>query len=117
MGDLGGDEEHAGGVLADRDAGTAADASGGVHRAVRVGLWNREGVAIRRATGIHGHETARLDDAIEGTAVGHQVFDDWKCLGPPRFDGDRVPILKMPQVELAGGGAAMPAVGDAADDQ
>ena len=117
VGDLGGNEEHGGGVLADRDAGAAADAGGGVHGAVRGRLGNREGVAVGRAAGVHRNEAAGLDDAIEGAAVGHQVLDDGEGLRPPRFDGNRIAVFEMPQVKLARGSAAMAAMGDAADDE
>jgi len=57
-----------------------------------------------------------LDDAVEGGAVDDEVFDERKGLCAPGLEGERVAVLEMPQVELAGGGAVVAAVRDAIDD-
>src|SRR5204862_8306326 len=42
---------------------------------------------------------------------------DGKWLGAPRFDRDRVTVLEMPQVQLAGGRSFLAAMRDAVNDQ
>ena len=67
---------------------------------------HRNGVGIGRAARVDGDETAGLDDAVERAAVDDQVFDERKRLGAPGLDGDRLAVLEMAHVQLAGGGAA-----------
>jgi hypothetical protein len=61
--------------------------------------------------GIDGNETAGLNDAVQGTAVDHQVFDDLEGHGAERFNGDYIAVFEMPHVQLAQGGAFQRAVG------
>ena len=42
---------------------------------------NGQRVGVGRAAGVDGDESARLDDAVEGAAVGHQILQDRKGAG------------------------------------
>src|SRR6266542_5356532 len=110
MGSFGGDKQHRAGVFACGYARAATNALRGVHGAVGVVLWNGNRIGVRNSPGRNGNEPASLNDAIERVAVNDEVFDDRKCLCAPRFDRDRVTVLEMPQVQLAGGGAFLAAV-------
>jgi hypothetical protein len=114
---LGGDEEHGARLFAGGHAGAAPDAGGRIERAFGVMTWNGQCVGLGRRPGARGNEAAGLDDAIEGTAIDDEVFDDGKRPGAKRFDDDRPSIGEIPHVELAGGDPAFSAVGLAIDCQ
>ena len=69
-------------------------------------LRNRKRVRVRRAAGVHRNKAARLDDAVERAAIHHQILDDRKRLRAPRLDRDRLAVLEVAHVKLAGGRAA-----------
>ena len=56
-------------------------------------------------------EAARGDDAIEGAAVHDEVADHRERARAPRLDGDRVAVLEIAHVELAGRGRRARTVG------
>ena len=117
MRDLGCGEELSGAVRARGNTGTAPDAGGGVHGGVGGLLGYRYEVGVGRTSGGDGDESARLDDAVEGAAIDHQVPDDGEAGRSPWLDGDDVAVLELAHVELTGGGAALRAVGDAVDHE
>src|SRR5699024_10839689 len=90
---------------AGRHAGAAADAGRGVERAVGVRLRDRVGVGVRCGTRGGADIAARLDDAVERSAVDDQVLDDREGAGPPRLHGDGVAVVEAAHVQLAGGRA------------
>lgn len=115
LGDLRADEEHGGGVLARGHAGAAADALGGVHRAIGDFLGDRVDVRVDRGAGAHGDESAGLDDLVERGAVHDEVFHDREGARAPGLDGDGLAVLEVAHVQLAGGDAGQRAVGHAVD--
>ncbi len=117
VGDFGGGKEHRGSVGTGGDAGATTDTGGGIHRGVGGLFWNGNGVGIDGATGAGGDEAAGLDDAVEGTAIDDEVFDDGQGLGAPGLDGDGLAVFEMAHVELAGGGLLLGTVGDAVDGE
>src|SRR5262249_54019841 len=56
---------------------------------------------LRRGACARGNESAGLHDAVERTAIDHQIFDDWKRADAKRFDYDHRAIAKLPHVKLA----------------
>ena len=52
--------------------------------------------------GARRNESAGLHDPIEGAAVDHQIFDDWKCRRPKWLDGDRFAVAKLSHVKFTG---------------
>src|SRR5262249_35927301 len=115
--DLGGDKEHRRGVWTGGDAGPTADAGRRVHRLLLRRLRDRDGVAVGRPAGVDRHEAARLNDAVESTAIDDEVLDQRKGSRSPRLDVDLVAVLESAHVDLAGGGAALGTVRPAIDDQ
>ena len=99
-----------GGVGAGGDAGTAADTGGGIHGAVGHVFAHEDGVAVGRVAGGDGDVASGFDDAVEGAAVQHQVFDRRKRPGPPRLKRKLLAIFEVPHGELADGGGALRAV-------
>ena len=52
-----------------------------------------------------------------GAPIDDEVLDDREGGCPPRLDRDRVPVVELAHVELAGRGAALGAVGNAVDHE
>ena len=111
--DAGGHEQHGGAVLTGGDAGAATDAGGGIHGQFRVIVRDEDGVAILRGTGADGHETAGLEDLVEGLTVHDEVLDHREGGGAPRFHGDGGTRLEMTHKELAGRHLVVRTVGTA----
>jgi len=111
------DEEHRRAVLACRGARSAADAGGGVHRLVGVGLRNRNGVCVGHGVRAYGDEASGLQDLVVGRAVHHEVLDDGESRRAPRLDGDGRAVLELAHVDLARGGRLAGAVRVAVDVQ
>ena len=79
---------------------------------------NQNGIGILRLSRTHGHITAGLHDFIESRTVYHAVFDDGETGGTPRLHGNRIAVLELTHIELAGGGTAFGlAVGRTVDVQ
>ena len=112
MAHLGRGEQHRRRIRTGGHACPAADALGGVHRAVGDVLGNRDAVGLGRAARVRGDEAARLDDAVEGRAVHHQVFQDGKARCPPRLEDECVAVLEEAHVELTDGGRRIRSVRD-----
>ena len=117
MGDLGAGKERGRSVGAGGDTGSAADAGGGIHRLVGDLLADEDVVGVRRLAGGDGDVAARFDDVVEGAAVDDEVLDDGEGLGAPRLQSEFVAILEVAHGELARGGGALRAVGDAVDHE
>ncbi len=115
MGGFRGDEEHGGGVFTRGDAGSAADAGGGVKGGVGVWFWNLNSVGIGRGAGADADVSARADDAVEGGSVGDEVFDDGEGVGAEGLDPDGFAIGEFAHVKLASGDAAFFGMRDAID--
>ena len=64
-----------------------------------------------------GDVAAGRDDAVEGAAVDHQILDDREGFGAPGLEVELVAVLEVAHVQLADGGAALGAVGDAVDHE
>ena len=107
----GGDEEHGRTVLARRGAGSAADAGGGVHRLLGVGLRDRNGVGVGHRVRAHRDEASGLQNLVVSRTVHHEVLDDGERCRAPRLDGDRRAVLELAHVDLAGRGALAGTVG------
>ena len=73
------------------------------------------GVRLGRAAGRRGDVAAGLDDPVERAAVDDQVLDHRERRGPPRLDVDRLAVVEVPHVQLAGGGGLLRAVRHAVD--
>jgi hypothetical protein len=71
---------------------------------------DRDRVRIGDAPGVDAHETARLDDPVEGRPVDDEILDHRKRPGPPRLDRDGVAVAERPHVQLACRDAAHRAV-------
>jgi hypothetical protein len=82
--DFSGGEECCRGVLAGSHAGPTTDAGRRVHGPVGDVLPDQDGVGLGGGTGLGADVGALLDDAVEGRAVDHQVFDDGKTPWPAR---------------------------------
>ena len=113
----GGDEEHGRTVLARRGAGSAADAGGGVHRLLGVGLRDRNGVGVGHRVRAHRDEASGLQNLVVSRTVHHEVLDDGERRRAPRLDGDRRAVLELAHVDLAGRGALAGTVGLSVDVQ
>ena len=113
----GGDEEHGRTVLARRGAGSAADAGGGVHRLLGVGLRDRNGVGVGHRVRAHRDEASGLQNLVVSRTVYHEVLDDGERCRAPRLDGDRRAVLELAHVDLAGRGALAGTVGLSVDVQ
>ena len=113
----GGDEEHGRTVLARRGAGSAADAGGGVHRLLGVGLRDRNGVGVGHRVRAHRDEASGLQNLVVSRTVHHEVLDDGERCRAPRLDGDRRAVLELAHVDLAGRGALAGTVGLSVDVQ
>ena len=113
--DFGAHEERRRGIGTHGDAGAAADAGGGVHGAVGLLFGNEDGIAVGRAAGGGGDVTAGGDQAVEGAAVHHEIFDNRKCFGAPRLEIELVAVLEVAHMELAEGSAGDGAVRHAID--
>jgi len=113
----GGDEEHGRTILARRGAGSAADAGGGVHRLLGVGLRDRNGVGVGHRVRAHRDEASGLQNLIVSRTVHHEVLDDGERRRAPRLDGDRRAVLELAHVDLAGRGALAGTVGLSVDVQ
>src|SRR5207249_946036 len=94
---------------------TALNALRGVHGPLLGRFRDRDGVRFRRATRIHGDESAGLNDAIERAAIDDEVLDDRKCARPPRLDADHVAVFEMAHVQLTGSRSAHRSVSDSID--
>ena len=113
----GGDEEHGRTVLARRGAGSAADAGGGVHRLLGVGLRDRNGVGVGHRVRAHRDEASGLQNLVVSRTVHHEVLDDGERRRAPRLDGDRRAVLELAHVDLAGRGSLAGTVGLSVDVQ
>ena len=60
---------------------------------------------------------ARLDDAVEGGAIDHQIPEHGEGARPPGLDRDGVAILEFSHVKLAGGRSVKTPVRFAVDDE
>ena len=76
---------------------------------------DRDRIGIRRAPRSDRYEATRLLDAFEGRSIHHEVPEDWKGLGTPRFNRDLVTVIEMAHMELANGAAFLMAVSDPVD--
>ena len=117
VGDFGAGKKRRGGVGAGGDAGSAADAGGGVHGAVGDLFGDGDGVAVGSAAGGDGDVAAGGDDAVEGAAVDHQVLDDGEGVGAPGLQVEFVAVFEVAHGELADRGGAKRAVGFAVDHE
>src|ERR1700757_1559985 len=117
MGDFGADEESCGGIRAGSHAGPATDARSGVHRKIRVLLFDGDRVAVRGAAGGNGDEATSGDDAVEGGAVDSEVLDDRESFGAPRLEVDFAAVLEVAHMKLADSGAFEAAMGLAVDHE
>ena len=99
------------------DARAAADTRGGIKGGVGVILGDRQGIGIDRAAGAHRDIATGLNDAIEGTAIDHQVAHHGKGFGLPRLNGDGIAVFEGAHVKLTGCRRAFGPVGNAVDDQ
>lgn len=108
-------EEHGGGIFAGCHAGTASDAGGGVKRFIRLVLFNRDVVGVGGGTCAHVDVPAGGDDAVKRGAVDDEVAQNRECLGAEGFDPDRIAVLELAHVELAGRHLAFGTVGNAVD--
>ena len=117
MRDFGGGEERCARIRTSRDAGSAADAGGGVHGAVGGFLWNQNVVAV--GSGARGGRdiAAGGDDAVECGTVDDEVAEDGEGFGAPRFEVQLVAVVEVAEGELAYGGFRERAVGDAVDHE
>src|SRR5690606_39055255 len=99
-----------------RHARATADARRGVEGPVGLLLGHGQGVGLGSRAGARGNEAAGLHDAVEGSAIDHQVTDDGEGGRAPRLDPDLLPVLKLPHVELADGRRLPGTVGVPVDD-
>ena len=107
MRDFGRDEQHGRGVLARRDAGATADTGCGTHRFLLRVMGNQRSVGLGCIPGIDGNISTRLNDAVERRSIDDQITNNRKRLGQPRFDDDRIAVLKTAHVQLAGRGTTV----------
>lgn len=112
-----GSKEHRRCIRAGRYTGAAADTGSGVHRFVSYVFFDGNSVAVLRLAGIDGDISASLNDAVEGIAVNDEVLNDRKGRRAPGLDGDRITVIEVTHVQLAGSGALLRSVGVAIDDQ
>ena len=115
--ELGGDEQHRRTVRAGGHAGAAADARGGIHRAIRRLLGDEDIVGVGGGAAVGADEAAGGDHAIERRAIDAEVLDHGERVGAPRLDPDLVVVLEEPHVQLARGGGALTAVRATVDHQ
>ena len=113
----GSDEQHGRTVLARGGAGSAADAGGGVHRLLGVGLRDRNGVGVGHRVRAHRDEASGLQNLVVSRTVHHEVLDDGERRRAPRLDGDRRAVLELAHVDLAGRGSLAGTVGLSVDVQ
>src|SRR5690606_13368958 len=96
-------KEARGGVRTSRNARAAADALGGVHRAIGDLLRDRDLIGFGSRTRPHGDVATRLDDAIEGAAIDRQILDDGEGRSAEGLDPDLVGAVdELPHVKLTG---------------
>lgn len=112
---FGGGEEHGAGVFTRGDAGSAADALGGVHSGIGDFFADEDAVGIGGGTGADGDVAAGLLDAVKGGAIDDEVLDDREGAGAEGLDPDGVSRAELAHVELAGGGGFLRAVRGAID--
>ena len=112
---LGADEEHGAGVLAGGNAGSAADAFGGIHSHIGEAFGDGDAVGVGHTASGDADVAAGLDDLVEGRAVDDEVADDGEGFGAPRLDPYLVAVVELAHVELTGGDAVVVAVGTAVD--
>ena len=105
MRDLGADEEHRSTFGHDATPGSATDALSEIHGVLECFGRDRDRIGIRRAPRSYRYEATRLLDAFEGRSIHHEVPEDWKGLGTPRFNRDLVTVIEMAHMELANGAA------------
>ena len=108
-------KKHGGGIRTGRGTRAAPDAGGRFHREVGVVFGNRDRICLRRGAGPRADESARLHDAIEGGAIDDQILHDRERAGAERLDRNRLAILELAHVKLAGGGGMGRSVGFAVD--
>jgi hypothetical protein len=72
-------------------------------------------VGVLRRTGAHGDETTGLLNAIKGTTIDDEVFDDGEGLRAEGLDPDGVTGAELAHVKLAGRGGLLGAVWHAVD--
>jgi hypothetical protein len=96
---------------------SATDALGEVHRVLEGLGRDRNRVGVGRTPGPHRDEAAGLLDAFKGRAIHHQVPENRKSLGAPRFNRDLIAIVEMAHVELADRAAFLMAVGNPVDHE
>jgi hypothetical protein len=116
VGDLRRGEQHRGRVRAGGGAGAAADAGGRVERRGGVLVRHRDRRRLGCRTGGRAHVPARLDDPVERGTVHDEVPEHRERPRAPRLDDDRVTVVEVPHVQLAGGGGLLRAVRGAVDD-
>ena len=107
MAHLGRGEEVGRAVGAGGHACPAPDARRGVEGDVGDRFRDRDLVGLWGRAGVDRDEPAGLDDPVERGTVHHQVPDQREPGGPPGLDRDRRPVLELPHVQLAGGGAGL----------
>ena len=115
MGHFGGGKEHCGGVGTGGYAGSATDASGGIHGGVGGLLGDGDGVGVYCATGAGRDKPTGLNDAVQGGTIDYEILDYGQGFGAPRLDGDGLTVLKVAHMELAGGGLFFGTVWNAVD--
>lgn len=99
-------EKHGASIWAGCGTRTASDAGGRLHGAVRLGLWNQNGISILSGANVSGDKTAGLLDAVECLSIDDEVSKHWESTGAERFDINRIAVLELAHVELASGGFA-----------
>src|SRR5262249_23781430 len=98
-------------------ASAASDASGSIHRQIRIFLRYRNGIAVRRAAGRNRNEASIGNDAVEGAAIDDQVLDHRKSFGAPWLQVKYVAVFKVTHVELADGGCPFGTVSNSIDHE
>ena len=99
---LGGGEEHGGAVFAAGHASAATDACGCVESGIRRLLAHGHIVGVRRRAGTNIHKAAGGDDLVQSRAIDNEIAQQRESLGAERFNPDRVAILELAHVQLAG---------------
>ena len=95
-------EQHCRTVLAGCCAGSATDTCGSVHTLVGIGLRDGYCVGIGYRVGAYGDEASGLENLVVGRTVDNEVLDYRECGRTPRLDDDRIAVLELAHVDLAG---------------
>ena len=95
-------EQHSRTILTRSSASTATDAGSSIHRLVGVSLRNRNSVGVGHRVGAYRNVTTGLENLVVSTTIHYEVLDHGEGSRAPRLDRDRVAILELTHVDLAG---------------